>query len=39
MNKDIRKTTIAAALKYDGKRDSAPRVTARGKGAIAEKII
>ncbi|RZB34935.1 MAG: flagellar biosynthesis protein [Desulfobacteraceae bacterium Eth-SRB1] len=39
MNKDKRKTTIAAALKYDGKRDSAPRVTARGRGAIAEKII
>ena len=39
MNKDKRKTTIAAALKYDGKRDSAPRVTARGRGVIAEKII
>ena len=37
MNKD--KTTIAAALEYDEKRDSAPRVTARGRGDIAEKII
>ena len=39
MNKDKKETTIAAAIKYDEKRDSAPRVTARGKGAIAEKII
>ena len=39
MNKDKKETTIAAALKYDGKRDSAPKVTARGRGAIAEKII
>ncbi|MBW2599404.1 MAG: EscU/YscU/HrcU family type III secretion system export apparatus switch protein [Deltaproteobacteria bacterium] len=39
MNKDKEETTIAATLKYDGKRDSAPRVTARGHGAIAEKII
>ncbi|OPX39770.1 MAG: hypothetical protein B1H13_09015 [Desulfobacteraceae bacterium 4484_190.3] len=39
MNKDKEKTTIAATLKYDGKRDPAPRVTARGRGAIAEKII
>jgi len=39
MNKDKKEPTIAAALKYDSKRDSAPRVTARGRGAIAEKII
>ncbi|MBW2663511.1 MAG: EscU/YscU/HrcU family type III secretion system export apparatus switch protein [Deltaproteobacteria bacterium] len=39
MNKDKRDTIIAAALKYDEKSDSAPRVTARGKGVIAEKII
>ena len=39
MNKDKRETTIAAAIKYDGKSDSAPKVTARGRGAIAEKII
>ncbi len=39
MNKDKKEITIAAAIKYDEKSDSAPRVTARGKGAIAEKII
>jgi len=39
MNKDKRETTIAATLKYDGKSNSAPKVTARGRGAIAEKII
>lgn len=39
MNKDKKEITIAAALKYDGKRDQSPRVTARGRGVIAEKII
>jgi len=39
MKKDKKKTKIAAVLKYDGKKDQAPRVTARGRGAIAEKII
>ncbi|MEA3415463.1 MAG: EscU/YscU/HrcU family type III secretion system export apparatus switch protein [Thermodesulfobacteriota bacterium] len=39
MNKDKKETIIAAALKYDGKKDKAPRVTARGRGVIAEKII
>jgi flagellar biosynthesis protein len=29
----------AAALKYERGKDSAPRVVARGKGAVAEKII
>lgn len=29
----------AVALKYDGKKDRAPRVTAKGRGEIAEKII
>jgi flagellar biosynthesis protein len=29
----------AVALKYDRKNDDAPRVTAKGKGKIAEKII
>jgi flagellar biosynthesis protein len=29
----------AVALKYDGKKDKAPRVVARGRGAIAEKIM
>ena len=32
-------TTIAAALKYDGDKDIAPKVVAKGRGAIAEKII
>lgn len=36
---DKKKTTLAAALEYDGKKDGAPRVTARGRGVIAEKII
>jgi flagellar biosynthesis protein len=31
--------TIAAAIKYDGGRDNAPKVTALGRGIIAEKII
>lgn len=29
----------AVALKYDEKKDSAPRVIAKGRGNIAEKII
>jgi flagellar biosynthesis protein len=29
----------AVALKYDRKKDDAPRVTAKGKGKVAEKII
>jgi flagellar biosynthesis protein len=29
----------AVALKYDGKKDRAPRVVAKGRGRIAEKII
>jgi flagellar biosynthesis protein len=33
------KTILAAALEYDTERDAAPRVVARGRGAIAEKII
>jgi flagellar biosynthesis protein len=32
-------TTIAAALKYDSEKDIAPKVVAKGRGAIAEKII
>ena len=34
---DIRKK--AAALRYDTKKDAAPRVVAKGSGAIAEKIL
>jgi len=29
----------AVALKYDRKKDGAPKVTAKGKGKVAEKII
>jgi len=29
----------AAALRYDTKKESAPRVVAKGKGKIAEQII
>lgn len=29
----------AVALKYDEKNDSAPKITAAGKGIVAEKII
>jgi flagellar biosynthesis protein len=30
---------LAAALQYDAKRDRAPRITAKGRGLVAEKII
>ncbi len=33
------KSPKAVALKYDGKKDRAPRVIAKGRGNIAEKII
>lgn len=33
------KTPKAVALKYDQKKDHAPRVIAKGRGEIAEKII
>ena len=39
MNKDKKETTVAAAIEYDGKENSAPKVTARGRGVVAEKII
>ena len=29
----------AVALKYDTEKDSAPRVSAKGSGAVAEKIV
>lgn len=31
--------TVAAALKYDTRKDAAPKVIAKGQGTIAEKII
>jgi flagellar biosynthesis protein len=33
------KSPKAVALKYDRKKDNAPRVTAKGRGNMAEKII
>ncbi len=37
--KEERKTVIAAALHYDRGRDGAPRVTAKGRGVVAERIM
>lgn len=34
-----RKQKSAAALKYDVRKDAAPRITASGRGFIAEKIL
>jgi flagellar biosynthesis protein len=31
--------TLAAALKYDTRKDAAPKVIAKGQGIIADKII
>jgi len=39
MTKHRKEITIAAVLKYDGKKDQAPTVTARGHGFMAEKIL
>lgn len=39
MDKDKKETAVAAAIEYDDGKDPAPRVTARGRGAAAEKII
>lgn len=33
------KRTVAAAIQYDPEKDAAPRVTAKGKGYVADKII
>ena len=30
---------LAAAIQYDAKKDRAPKITAKGRGLIAEKII
>lgn len=38
-DKQNRKIKKAVALRYQAGRDTAPRVTARGQGAVAEKII
>jgi flagellar biosynthesis protein len=37
MNKPDR--TLAAAIKYDADKDAAPKIVAKGKGIIADKII
>jgi flagellar biosynthesis protein len=39
MDRHKKKNTIATAIKYDNKRDAAPKLTAKGRGLIAEKII
>ena len=40
MEKNIKdKIKKAVALKYDREKDTAPRVTAKGTGLIAEKIV
>ncbi len=33
------KPLLAAALKYDGSKDEAPILTAKGRGVVAEKIL
>jgi flagellar biosynthesis protein len=37
--KQDKKRTVAAAIKYDPDKDAAPRLTAKGKGYVADKII
>lgn len=34
-----KKKSKAVALKYDKEKDGAPRITAKGRGSVAEKII
>jgi flagellar biosynthesis protein len=38
MKKD-KKSPMAAAIQYDSEKDAAPRMTAKGRGLIAERII
>lgn len=35
----MKKKPKAVALKYDKEKDAAPRITAKGRGVVAEKII
>ena len=37
--KDSELTRMAAAIRYDAAKDDAPRLTAKGKGLVAERII
>jgi flagellar biosynthesis protein len=42
MEQEINKTQkrkMAAAISYNGEKDIAPRITAKGQGLVAEKII
>jgi flagellar biosynthesis protein len=39
MRENEKKGSIATTLEYEGGKDMAPRITAKGKGAVAEKII
>ncbi|NLH47571.1 MAG: hypothetical protein GX444_03095 [Myxococcales bacterium] len=41
MSKETEKTKrkVAAAIRYDPEKDQAPRLTAKGLGVVAEKII
>ncbi len=39
MKKKKQKKKRAVALRYDASKDAAPKITAKGQGAIAEKII
>ena len=39
MKREEKEITVAAALKYESAKDNAPRVTAKGRGYIADKII
>jgi flagellar biosynthesis protein len=38
-NKDRELSKIAAAIRYDAAKDDAPKLTAKGKGHVAERII
>lgn len=35
----IKKRAVAVALEYDEEKDEAPRITASGRGAVAEQIL
>ncbi|MEI7638517.1 MAG: EscU/YscU/HrcU family type III secretion system export apparatus switch protein, partial [Syntrophus sp. (in: bacteria)] len=37
--KKLEKQLLAASLQYDKDKDKAPKITAKGKGLIADKII
>jgi flagellar biosynthesis protein len=39
MTKNIPNTKVAAAIEYDSEKNPAPKVTAKGRGVVAEKII